>query len=193
MQAFLALSPKDAQRFGAPCLEVVPRDLCRRPWVPLRLSRELAIKAALEANFAAAAATAATEPTAWCMVVVTLTDSEIAELFRTGVLCGINQTTGVQWWGTLSHNGIGKLEMELVELAPIGLGAWAYTALEKQRRYKGKRQGECVECAAAGVPVWTSSRHFGKEDYCAGCWNSFIRTALSEKPSPESNAPNGNQ
>merc|ERR1719329_1795404 len=38
--------------------------------------------------------------------------------------------------------------------------------------------GSCCKCAASKTPVWTSTGKFGCVDYCAACWNDFIKAGF---------------
>ena len=86
MQAFIAFTENDARKFDLPSLNVSPDYFGPSgAYVPLKTSREAAVKAALEAN-QAGAAKAATETTQWRMLVLTLDESEHTECVNRGGL-----------------------------------------------------------------------------------------------------------
>ena len=58
---------------------------------------------------------------------------------------------GVEWWGPLDENSVGKFEWGLTELHAIGLGSWTDMALT--RRYYRMRNdaGMRTGCSAASI------------------------------------------
>jgi len=148
-------------------------------YVPLKPNMEAAVKAALEGyiNYNVAAK-AATEPTHWYILTLTLNPNELAKAWSTGVLHWSHHMVGVEWWAPLQPTEIGDLEWTELVLDPIGLGSWSYTTCSNKFN-RPQSLGVCGGCHAGdscegGVPVWRATYKFDKINYCAICWNDFV-------------------
>jgi len=151
---------------------------CQGNYVPLKPNIEGAVKASLEANSNYnLAAKAATEPTQWFVLTLTLNPNELTQAWAAGILHWSAHMTGIEWWATLQPTEIGVLEWNELTLDPIGLGSWSYTTCSNKFN-RPQSKGVCGGCHAGdssqGIPVWRSTYKYDKINYCANCWNDFV-------------------
>ena len=167
---------------------------CQGNYVPLKPTVEGAVKAALEAEQNSfVAAKAATEPTEWCVLTLTLTPNEVMEAFTKGFLHWSAHMRGFEWWRTLQPTETGRLDWSLHVLDPIGLHSWAYTTCHKKFQ-RPQFQGHCGGCGAGsdlvqgdqGVPLWKATREYLHMGYCAICWRDFVS---SKEQDPHGSTP----
>ena len=84
----------------------------RGNYIPLKVTKEGAVKAALEADGnVLIAAKAAKETTKWFVLIWTLNSVDlIGEAWLTGLLHWSSNMRGVEWWGPLDENSVGKFD-----------------------------------------------------------------------------------
>ena len=94
-------------------------------YIPLKLSPELAIKAAVESDYNwSVATTAKTEGTEWIVLRIRLGPEAFAKAFIHGRVHWNQKMTGLQWWGDLETAYLDAsqcIEWESILLEPTGL------------------------------------------------------------------------
>ena len=190
MEVFIALTPHHYEKLCDPTFRLVPEAFgppdARERYVPLKMTPEQAVKAALDANMPLWTRSAQ-EATEWKMVKVTFTDKVLGRGFREGVLrmkrdgfkpitlqyfdddptTGATDTTGLSSWA--------DIEVEDKLLDPTGLGSWA-DGMTKMKTLTGKSNGSCASCSATEVLLRSAKKSDG-QDYCVKCWNDFFKVA----------------
>ena len=190
MEVFIALTPHHYEKLCDPTFRLVPEAFgppdARERYVPLKMTPEQAVKAALDANVPLWTRSAQ-EATEWKMVKATFTDEVLGRGFREGVLrmkrdgfkpitlqyfdddptTGATDTTGLSSWA--------DIEVEDKLLDPTGLGSWA-DGMTKMKTLTVKSNGSRASCSATEVLLRSAKKSDG-QDYCVKCWNDFFKVA----------------
>eukprot|EP00930_Biecheleria_cincta_P000928 TRINITY_DN102114_c0_g1_i1.p1 TRINITY_DN102114_c0_g1~~TRINITY_DN102114_c0_g1_i1.p1 ORF type:complete len:355 (-),score=55.96 TRINITY_DN102114_c0_g1_i1:56-1033(-) len=144
--------------------------------VPLQKECGAAIQMALQSK-TITALQAATDTTNWHVLKLSLPSEYISKAFLEGYLHWSWDMKNMEWWGRIHVRGESAPGLLLTtewiqhELSALGLDAWANNVLGLATN----ETGTCAGCQEESVPVWHSRQRGDEGEYCAKCWNSFLK------------------
>lgn len=174
LECFVAFNQADAEAIER--LGFLDPKILGMTHVPLHKDRDAAIQLALQSK-TITAVQAATETTNWHVLKVSLRSEHISKAFLEGYLHWSWDMKSMEWWSRIHLRSESAPDLLLTTewiqhvLNPLGLDVWAGNILG----LASNDTGTCAGCQEQSVRVWHSRQKGDEGEYCAKCWNSFLK------------------